>query len=256
MRRLLIAGNWKMHLLREEAAQLVAGIRAGLPAVPAERDLLLIPPYTLLAAVAAQLRGEARVALGGQDLHWEASGAFTSGISAAMLRDAGCDYVLVGHSERRDHFGDDADRLARKLRAALGSRLAPIYCIGEHLEQRESGRTAAILEQQLGEVLSGLSAEETRRVVLAYEPVWAIGTGQTATPEIAQTVHAGLRSWLGDQFGDAVAQATRILYGGSVKPGNAAELLAQPDIDGALVGGASLLAESFLGIAAAGGDAA
>ena len=251
MRALLIAGNWKMHLLQEEAAQLVADICAGVASLPAARNLVVIPPYTLLLPVAAQLQGEDRVSLGAQDLHGEASGAFTSGISAAMLRDAGCDYVLIGHSERRDHFGDEGTQLARKLRAALGGGLAPIYCIGEHLERREAGETEVVLNRQMQEVLRGLSAAEMQRVTLAYEPVWAIGTGRTATPEIAQSAHAFLREHLKQEFGDAVAAEVRILYGGSVRPGNAAQLLAQRDIDGALVGGASLEAGSFLSIAAA-----
>ncbi|MBD3236149.1 MAG: triose-phosphate isomerase [Candidatus Eisenbacteria bacterium] len=252
MRTTLIAGNWKMHLLSEEARQLVRGILAGLARVPSERELLLIPPYVWLMPVAAQLRETSRVKLGGQDVHWEGEGAFTSAISASMLRDAGCEYVLVGHSERRHVFGDDARTLARKLRAALAGGLQAIYCVGEQLAQREAQETEAVLDRQLQEVLGGLGTEEMQRLTLAYEPVWAIGTGRTATPEIAQQAHAHLRRRLAEEFGEAVASQVRILYGGSVKPDNAAELLAQTDIDGALVGGASLAAESFLGIAMAG----
>ncbi len=250
MRRLLIAGNWKMHLVREEARALVAGILAGVSDVPADRDLLIVPPYTLLAPLADQLEGS-RVALGGQDLHWEKAGAFTSAISGPMLRDVGCRYVLVGHSERREHFGDTGEVLARKLRAALAAGLEPIYCIGERLEQREGGETEAVLTRQLREVLDGLAEESFERVTLAYEPVWAIGTGRTATPEIAQAAHAHVRAEVARIGGRARADAIRILYGGSVKPDNAAALLSRPDIDGALVGGASLEAESFLGIATA-----
>lgn len=251
MRSVLIAGNWKMNLLREEAASLVGALLAGLATVPPERELLILPPYTLLIPVAARIGGT-RLQLGGQDLHGEAGGAYTSGISGVMLRDAGCAYVLVGHSERRDHFGDTGEVLARKLRAALESGLRPIYCLGEHLAEREQGRTEEILRRQFAEALTGLAAEETDRVTLAYEPVWAIGTGRTATPVIAQEAHALLRSLIHAEFGARAAEGARILYGGSVKPENAGALFSQPDVDGALVGGASLDAGSFLGIARAG----
>lgn len=250
MRRALIAGNWKMHLLRHEAEVLIGEILAGLARVPAERELLIIPPYTLLAALGPSVRGT-RLALAAQDLHWEPAGAYTSGISGAMVRDAGCQYVLVGHSERRDQFGDTGVVLAKKLRAALECGLRPLFCVGEHLAEREAGRTEEVLERQFIEVLTGLSTEEMADVTLAYEPVWAIGTGRTATPEIAQAAHSQLRSMVAREFGSAAADGVRILYGGSVKPENAGLLLAQGDIDGALVGGASLKAESFLGIAAA-----
>jgi triosephosphate isomerase len=247
----LIAGNWKMNLLREEGLSLVRAIVAGQERVPPDRELLVLPPFTLLAPVAEAARGT-RLRLGAQDLHWERSGAYTSGVSGPMLRDAGCDYVLVGHSERRDHFGDRGETLRRKLRAALAAGLLPIYCVGEHLEDREAGGTGAVLETQFDEVLTGLGPEEMARVTLAYEPVWAIGTGRTATPEIAQEAHALLRARVARSWTPAVAARTRILYGGSVTPENAAGLLGRPDVDGALVGGASLKAEGFLAIAAAG----
>lgn len=250
MRRFLIAGNWKMHMVREDGLALVDEILAGAKPMADDLDFLIAPPYTLLSSVAERLGGS-RIALGAQDLHWEASGAFTSGISAAMLRDVGCTSVLVGHSERRDHFGDTGEILARKLRAALGAGLAPIFCVGEHLEEREAGRTNTLLKRQCDEVLAGLSPGETSRVTLAYEPVWAIGTGKTATPEIAQETHVFLRGLIAAEFGEATAGELRILYGGSVKPENAADLLAQPDIDGALIGGACLKGASFLGIARA-----
>jgi len=248
---MLIAGNWKMNLLREEAVNLVKGILSGAGGIPVERELLILPPYTLLAPVAAVTRGT-RLGLGAQDLHWERSGPYTSGISGAMLRDAGCDHVLVGHSERRDHFGDRGEVLQKKLRAALAAGLRPIFCVGEHLDDRESGRTAAVLGEQFDEVLISLSAEEIARVTLAYEPVWAIGTGRTATPETAQAAHALLRTWVARHWGADIAAAVRILYGGSATPENAPALLQQPDLDGLLVGGASLGSESFLGIARAG----
>ncbi len=250
MRPALIAGNWKMHLLRQEAEAHVSTLRSGLARVPAGRELLIIPPFTLLVSLAECLQGTG-IALGGQDLHWESSGAFTSGISGPMLRDAGCTYVLVGHSERRDHFGDRGEVLRRKLRAALAARLRPIYCMGEHLAEREAGQTAALLGTQFDEVLGGLSCAEMAEVELAYEPVWAIGTGRTATPELAQDAHALLRGQLRAEFGSDTASACRILYGGSVKPENASGLLSMRDVDGLLVGGASLSADSFLGIAGA-----
>ncbi len=254
MRRLLIAGNWKMHMIREEGIGLVDGILAGIDQVPANRDLMVFPPYTLLHPLSDRLRGS-RCWLGAQDLHWEPAGAYTSGISAAMIRDAGCTTVLVGHSERRDHFGDTGSILARKLRAALEGGLSPIYCVGEHLEDREQGRTEEILRTQVAEVMGGLGVTEMGRTTLAYEPVWAIGTGRTATPEIAQEAHRYLRSLVADSHGAEAAGELRILYGGSVKPENAAHLLGQEDVDGALVGGASLKADGFLGIARAGVDA-
>lgn len=246
----LIAGNWKMNLVRAEGVRLVEGVLAGAARVPAERELLVLPPYTLLAPIAEIVRGT-RIGLGAQDTHWERSGAYTSGISAAMLRDAGCAWVLVGHSERRDHFGDRGEVLQRKLRAALAADLRVIYCIGEHLEDREAGRTETVLATQFDEVLNPLTADEISRVTLAYEPVWAIGTGRTATPETAQEVHAGLRARLARHWGGETAGGVRILYGGSVTADNAASLLRQPDLDGVLVGGASLKVESFLGIAGA-----
>jgi len=250
MRTPLIAGNWKMNLLRDEAFALVDGLRAGWSEVPPGREMLILPPYTLLAPLAARLQG-GPLLLGGQDLHWETSGAYTSGISGPMLRDAGCTHVLVGHSERRQHFGDCGTVLWNKLRAALRADLAPVYCVGESLAEREAGRTEEVLTAQFHEALPGLSREQMLRTALAYEPVWAIGTGRTATPDIAQQVHAFLRARLVESFGAQTAAAVRILYGGSVKPDNAAALLERPDVDGVLVGGASLNAKGFLEIAGA-----
>jgi triosephosphate isomerase len=250
MRRALIAGNWKMNLLRAEAALLVAEILAAAEEIAAKADLLLFPPYPLLSALAEQIGG-APVAIGAQDLHWEPGGAYTSGVSAAMIRDAGCSWVLVGHSERRDHFGDGGEILARKLRAALAGGLLPVYCVGEHLEEREAGKTETVLAEQFRDVLGGLEPDAFARVTLAYEPVWAIGTGRTATPQMAQEAHLFLRRLAEECFGAGRGRDLRILYGGSVKPENASQLLGQPDVDGALIGGASLKAESFLAIARA-----
>jgi triosephosphate isomerase (TIM) len=250
MRKLLIAGNWKMNLVLAEAKSLTGDILSQMERFGDALDFLIIPPYTLLHPLAPAVWGT-KLALGAQDLHWEPSGAFTSGISTAMLKDAGCSFVLVGHSERRDHFKDTDAALAMKLRAAIANRVTPIYCIGEHLEDREAGRTEAVLTHQFNTVLKGLAADQIQNCLLAYEPVWAIGTGKTATPEMAQETQCFIRNLLVSEFGEDTAASTRILYGGSVKPENAKELMGQPDIDGALIGGASLTADSFIGIAAA-----
>ncbi|MBP7669559.1 MAG: triose-phosphate isomerase [Candidatus Eisenbacteria bacterium] len=250
MRTKLIAGNWKMHLLREEALALIDGLVSGARGIPPDRRLLVVPPYTLLFPVRERLRGSA-IDLGAQDLHWETSGAHTSAISGPMLKDAGCSHVLVGHSERRKEFGDCGLTLWKKVRAALAAGLVPVYCVGESLEEREAGRTRAVLEAHFHEALPGLSREEMGKVILAYEPVWAIGTGRTATPAIAQEAHASLRELVAGAFGAQIADSVLILYGGSVKPENARSLLSEKDVDGLLVGGASLTAEGFLGIACA-----
>ncbi len=248
MRRPLIAGNWKMNKLRADGEALIRGILDGAAGLDEGRELLLFPPFTLLQIAHERLAGT-RVGLGGQDLHYEDAGAFTSAISGPMLRDLGCTHVLIGHSERREHFGDDGPILTKKLRAAQACGLAPVFCVGERLAQREDGSTEAVLRTQFEEVLTGFSPEAMKTITLAYEPVWAIGTGKTATPEIAQDAHRFLRSLLSTSFGDATAETVRILYGGSVKPDNATSLLVQPDVDGALVGGACLDPANFLGIA-------
>jgi triosephosphate isomerase len=245
----LIAGNWKMNATLGEARQLLEGILAG--ALPTSADLLVLPPFTALETVARILRETgAAVALGAQDLHWEPRGAFTGEVSGPMLRDLGCRYVLVGHSERRTHFGESGETLRRKLAAALRDDLVPILCVGERRADREAGATESVLRAQLEESLWHMDAEGASRTILAYEPVWAIGTGVNATPEQAEEAHAFVRRRLSERFGEAHARDARILYGGSVTPANAAGLLARPGIDGALVGGASLKARDFLGIAA------
>jgi triosephosphate isomerase len=209
-------------------------------------EVALVPPYTALAAVAAALAGSA-VRLAAQDVYWEAQGAYTGAISPLMLRDVGCYYVIVGHSERRQYFGETNLSVNRKIRAVLANGLAPILCIGETLEERQAGKTLERVSEQLREGLSGLTPEQGKTLVVAYEPVWAIGTGQTATPEQAQEVHCFIRKMLPNILTDA---HVRILYGGSVTPDNAAILMREPDIDGALVGGASLKSEAFLKIIA------
>lgn len=240
-----VAGNWKMHNTLGEATALARALRADLESVEGVR-IALIPPFTSVAAVAEALRGS-RIETGGQDLHWEEKGAFTGEISGAMLRDAGASVVLVGHSERRQLFGETDEATNKKVRAALGAGLTPILCVGETLEERDAGKTLDVVGRQVREGLAGLSPEELGRVCIAYEPVWAIGTGRTATPEQAQEVHASIRATLRSLGGD-VADSIAILYGGSVKPDNARALLALPDVDGALVGGASLQADSFAAI--------
>ena len=247
MRRPFIAGNWKMNLNRADAVELVAAIAAGeLEGV----DTAVCPPTCYLDAV-VQAAASSPVAVGGQNMYHEPSGAFTGEISGAMLRDLGCHYVILGHSERRNILGESNEAVNRKLRAAFDAGLKPIVCVGELLEQREAGQTKQIVEDQLSGSLAGLTADEATQTVIAYEPVWAIGTGKVATPQQAEEVHAELRKMLEARYNAAVAEAVVIQYGGSVKPDNAADLLAQPNIDGALVGGASLKADSFLAIVAA-----
>ena len=242
MRRPVIVGNWKMHTTLAEASALAQQVKRSCesPAV----DVAVCPPFTALSAVAQLLKGS-RIGLGAQDLYWEAQGAFTGEISPAMLVDAGCRYVIIGHSERRTHFGETNETVQRKLLAALRHGLIPIVCIGETLAEREGSQTFAVLTRQLAGGLKDLPATECAKLILAYEPVWAIGTGRNATPEQAQEAHAFIRQWLVKSFGQAAAEAVRLQYGGSVNAQNAESLLQQPDVDGALVGGASLNADAF-----------
>ena len=246
-RRGLVAGNWKMHGSRAANASLVAGVRA---ALSAGADCVLCPPAVYLADVAAALAGSS-IGLGAQDVSPEAAqGAYTGEWSGAMLRDVGCSHVIVGHSERRARHGESDALVARKTAAALAAGLVPIVCVGETLEERDAGATAAVVGRQLEAVLAGCGVEAFRSAVLAYEPVWAIGTGRTATPEQAQEIHALLRGLI--RARDAIiGGSVRVLYGGSVKASNARELFAMPDIDGGLIGGASLKADEFTAIVAA-----
>ncbi len=248
-RKQIVAGNWKMHMTREPAValatKLVDGLRDG-----GDVEVVVIPPTCLLTDVRRVIEASP-IALGAQNLHPAVQGAFTGEVSAPMLRSIGCTYVLCGHSERRQHFGDTPEWVGEKVAAAHRDGLTPILCVGETLDEREAGRTEAVVEAQLTAGLAKLDRDQVAQTVVAYEPVWAIGTGRNASPEQAQEVHAFIRARLRERHGDAVADRVRVQYGGSVKPDNAARLLAQPDIDGALVGGASLDAESFLNIVAA-----
>ena len=249
-RRYLIAANWKMHKTLQEARTLAREVRRGVT-WGLKAEVALAPPFTALAAVAEEL-ADSDIRLAAQDTFWEQQGAYTGAISPVMLHDVGCHYVIIGHSERRQFFGDTDRTVNRKLKAALQVGLCPICCIGETLEEREQGQTLARVNKQLEEGLAGLGLLTGAQLVLAYEPVWAIGTGLTATPQQAEEVQAFIRSVLRELLG-AAAEEVRILYGGSVTPDNAAALLAEADIDGALVGGASLKAPSFLGIISAAG---
>jgi triosephosphate isomerase len=244
-RRPLVAGNWKCHKSIEESVGLAREIKARLPASTG-CDVLIAPVFTALSAVARELEGGS-IQLGAQDVYWEDQGAFTGEVSAPMLKDAGCSHVIVGHSERRQLFGETDEAVNRKATAVLGHGMTPIICLGETLEERKAGKTLTLIVSQLNAALEGMKAEQVERVVIAYEPIWAIGTGVTAEPQDAQQAQSRLREEIAARFGPALASGTRILYGGSVKPDNAATLMAQPDVDGALVGGASLSAESFVG---------
>ncbi len=250
-RRRFIAGNWKMNKTVGEALALVRELRGLVSMVRDRVDIAVAPPFVSLHPVAKALEGS-NIALAAQNCHFEKSGAFTGEVSTEMLQEVGCAYVIVGHSERRQLFGETDESVNKKARAVLAQGMRPIICVGETLAEREAGRTLEIVGRQLKGALQGFSAADGTQVVLAYEPVWAIGTGRNATSAQAQEVHAHLREQLVALLGREVAEQIRIQYGGSVKPENAAELLAQPDVDGALVGGASLKATDFAGIVKAG----
>ena len=246
----VIAGNWKMNKNRAEAAALITEL---LPLVKdAGCEVVLCTPYTDLETALALTEGT-EVKIGAENCHWAESGAFTGEISAEMLRELGVQYVIIGHSERRQYFGETDETVAKRLRAALNAGLKGILCVGETLEQREAGITEEVIAIQVKKALAGVTAEELQRVILAYEPVWAIGTGRTATEEQAGEVNGFIRGLLARLYGEAVAEGTTIQYGGSMNAKNAAGLLAQPDIDGGLIGGASLKAPDFAAIVAAAG---
>jgi triosephosphate isomerase (TIM) len=248
MRKKFIAGNWKMNLDRAAAVALAEAVVKRANEFP-QVDVALCPPFVYLEAV-QKVRIGSPVALGAQNLYQEAKGAFTGEISPGMLLDCGCKYVILGHSERRDILHESNEDVNKKLKAALRAGLWPIVCVGEHVEVREAGKTAEVIGEQFEGSFAEIETEQMGKITIAYEPVWAIGTGKVATPEQAEEVHADLRKLIEDRYNAEVAEAVRIQYGGSVKPSNSGELMSQPNIDGALVGGASLVADDFLRIIA------
>lgn len=248
MRQQIVAGNWKMNTTPTEGFALAKDVIAQSAQSPNNVELIICPPFTHIAEVAKAVRGT-RIHLGAQNCAMWAEGAYTGEVSAKMLANIGVEYVILGHSERREHFGEQSAILLSKIQQALGNGIKPILCCGERLEERNAQQHIAVVNAQIESVISGLTAEQMQQVVLAYEPVWAIGTGLTATAQQAQEMHAHIRATVAKHFGDAQANATPILYGGSCKPSNAAELFAQPDVDGGLIGGASLKASDFIAIA-------
>lgn len=244
-RRPIIAGNWKMHGTREETDKLLSALKLHLAGdAYSDREVIVAPPFTALETAARLLIGS-RIRLAAQNLYWEPQGAFTGEVSGPMLKELSCSHVILGHSERRQFFAETDEQIARKVKAAQVHKLIPIICVGETLEERENGSTMTVIVRQVRGALRGQTPTEMAALVIAYEPVWAIGTGRTATPTQAQEVHAAIRTLLADLTNQSTAAAVRILYGGSVKPENVDSIMAQADIDGALVGGASLQADSF-----------
>ena len=241
-----LAGNWKMYKTIPEAVEMVKALKEESPQLM-DAELVVIPPYTMLNEVKKVIEGST-IQLGAQNIFWEEKGAFTGEVSPPMLKDAGCQYVTVGHSERRQYFGETNETVNKKIKAALTHELTPIMCIGESLEEREKGNTMGKVETQINSGLEGLGKDEIRRIVIAYEPIWAIGTGVTATPSQAEEVHRFIRKKLTEKYGNEIASYAIILYGGSVKPANTYSILKENNINGALVGGASLEADSFIQI--------
>ena len=246
MRKKIVAGNWKMNTLPAEGVELAKGVVAGRGEVCSCVNFIVCPPFTHLAMVAEALKGS-DVALGAQNCAAEAKGAYTGEVAASMIAALGCKYVILGHSERRQYYGETSATLNKKMEQAYANNLTPIYCVGENLEEREAEKHFDVVKAQIEEVVYNLTEEQFKNLVIAYEPVWAIGTGKTATAEQAQEIHAYIRKVLADKFGAAAAECP-ILYGGSCKPSNAAEIFAKEDVDGGLIGGAALKAEDFLAI--------
>jgi len=246
MRRPIIAGNWKMYKTIKDGQELAVALKRELYKIE-NVDIVICPAYTLLAYLADDLE-DSNIVIGAQDIYWQEEGAFTGEVSAAMLKDAGCQYVIVGHSERRQFFGDTNEAVNKKIKACLKHGLIPIICVGENLQERESENTFKVIQNHIQGSLAEISAQDIIKTVIAYEPVWAIGTGKTATADQAQEVHKYIRDLLRKMYGEEVAASVRIQYGGSVKPENITELISKPDVDGALVGGASLKADSFSAI--------
>jgi len=248
MRKKIVAGNWKMNLTIAEGTTLITDIIKGLPSLQEQKQVIIAPPFLQVASAAAQVQGTAYVSVAGQNCHQEKSGAYTGEIAANMLQAAGARFVILGHSERREYFSETNAQLAAKTNAALEAGLQVIFCCGEPLEIRDAGTQNDHISQQISEGIFHLSAEQLKNVVIAYEPIWAIGTGRTASAEQAQDMHRHIRNVIAQQYGADAAAGLSILYGGSCKPSNAAELFACPDVDGGLIGGAALKAEDFLGI--------
>jgi len=246
MRKPLIAGNWKMYKTSDQAVKLTAGIKAALKDFESA-DIVLCPPFTVLSTV-YNVISDCDIQLGGQDLYFEKEGAFTGEISPIMLKDCGCEFVILGHSERRKYFSETDEIINKKVKAALEVGLKPICCVGETLEEREAGKTIDVVKTQLTGCLAGIEIGDALNLVIAYEPVWAIGTGKNATAAQAEEVHKFIRTWISENLSQGVANTVRILYGGSVKPANTKELMSEENVDGALVGGASLEASSFIEI--------
>ena len=241
-----MAGNWKLNKTVAEAVATVKDLKARIAGVSGV-DIAVAPVFTAVYSVAKELKGS-NIAVAAQDIYWEEGGAFTGEVSGSLIKDAGAAYAIIAHSERRQYFGETNQTANKRVAAALANGLGPIYCVGETLEEREGGKVDAVIGSQIKEGLTGFSADQMKRITIAYEPVWAIGTGKVASPEQAQEVHASIRKMIAGLFDQAVADVVRIQYGGSVKASNVKELMAQPDIDGALVGGASLKPEDFEGI--------
>lgn len=251
MRRKIVAGNWKMNKTLQEGLELTSAITDQIQEIPKGVELILIPSFIHQQAIAQWIDGISRIYLGAQDVSANEKGAFTGEVSPEMLLSCGTGYVLVGHSERRNYHSESDELVGKKLRNAMNAGLSPILCVGEELKERYAKKQNEVVEQQLRAALVGISAEEMKIVMVAYEPVWAIGTGETASAEQAQDMHAHIRLVLKNLFDDETAENTSILYGGSCNPGNAGELFAQPDVDGGLIGGASLQADEFIAIAKA-----
>ncbi|MFH1577993.1 MAG: triose-phosphate isomerase [Candidatus Omnitrophota bacterium] len=243
MRRLIIAGNWKLYKNIPEAIELANGLTRQLHDVD-NLDIVLCPVFTALSSV-SEVITDSNIGLGAQDVYWQEEGAFTGEVSPLMLKDAGCKFVIIGHSERRQYFSETNDTVNKKIKAALKSGLIPIVCVGETLAQREENKTLEVIKEQLRGALADISSEEAEGIVIAYEPIWAIGTGRNATAAQAEEVHKYIRNLLAEMYNHSMSAAIRIQYGGSVKPENIGELIEQPNIDGALVGGASLKVETF-----------
>ncbi|OQX81400.1 MAG: triose-phosphate isomerase [Candidatus Omnitrophica bacterium 4484_70.1] len=246
MRKILIAGNWKMHKTNEEAKSLAQEIKQELGGFT-QGEVVLCPPFTALRSVYEVIK-ETNLKLGGQDLFWEKQGAFTGEVSGYLLKDCGCEFVIIGHSERRKYMKETNEMVNKKIKSALEEKITPILCVGETLQEREKNITFEVIRTQLKEGLAGVGEEEITKLVVAYEPVWAIGTGKTATPQQAEEVQGFIRKWISDNFSSSCATEIRILYGGSVNPSNIEMLMKEKDVDGALVGGASLKAETFVSI--------